>query len=227
MMPVKKKSKQDDYELMLEIGAAKIMAQEPAAPKLEKPAPKQAAPQKSEQPQSPAPATSKPPEQPQTLPNPTTVSLKNYRSRFSIQDIGKEKGKQQKDHELHLPDVADNFSETQLEESWKILCESFKDKDRLYIAMKKAEPRIKENFVVAINFDNELLKTDLEERMQEVRQFFFKHLNNSRIRLEINIKEGEMKSAKPYSAVEKFQHMAQKNPVLRDMQAKFNLKPEM
>ena len=63
--------------------------------------------------------------------------------------------------------------------------------------------------------------------MQEVRQFFFKQLNNSHIKLEINIKKGEVKSAKPYSAVEKFQHMAQKNPVLRDMQAKFNLKPEM
>ncbi len=212
---------------MLEIGAAKMMAQEPAAPKLEKPAPKQAVQQKSEQPQPKVSTTSKPVERPQHLSNPTTVSLKNYRSRFSIQDIGKEKGKQQKENELHLPDVADNFSEKQLEENWKMLAECFKDKDRLYIAMKKVKPRIKDNLVVAVDFDNDLLKTDLEERMQEVRQFFFKQLNNSHIKLEINIKKGEVKSAKPYSAIEKFQYMAQKNPVLRDMQRKFDLKPEM
>jgi DNA polymerase III subunit gamma/tau len=122
--------------------------------------------------------------------------------------------------------VSSPFSQQQLELAWDEFGETLHtDFPDLYSTVKKHKPILKENFLIEFCVENKLLDEKLNQKKGDLLQFLRTKLNNSGIGLQVIVVENP-KGSKPYTNREKFEYMAGKNPVLRDLKEQLDLEIE-
>lgn len=119
-----------------------------------------------------------------------------------------------------------NFAPEELTKQWLLFAEKIKeDMPRSYSIIRSQLPEIKENHIISLTLVNKSQAEDFNLRIREgLLDFLRNKLQNNLISIETNIAEDPANNGKkPYTAEEKFKHMAEKNPVLQKLKQDFNL----
>ena len=170
-----------------------------------------------------------------TVPTPPKTTVKSpvmpignrQSSGLSLKSI-----QRKKDHQIRQMDVAinqedlpkDTFSQAQLIASWGSYVESLEAKGRYNLAaiLKIDITKLKEDFLIALEFPNSTNKIEVERQQTELLQFLRKSLNNFDIKLDITVNES-MEKEFAYTAEEKFAKLKAKNPAIETLKKTFNL----
>lgn len=118
----------------------------------------------------------------------------------------------------------EGFGEDQLESAYREFVQHLKsEKPRLYSILLSKKPFLKENFTIHLLMDNETQLEDFNLNVKaDLLNALRKTLNNSAISIVTQIEEKEL-PRKIYTAQEKFQELASRNPLLNRMRKEFNL----
>ncbi|MCB9013589.1 MAG: DNA polymerase III subunit gamma/tau [Bacteroidales bacterium] len=138
-------------------------------------------------------------------------------------------GDEDETEEVGLESNAEEFSPEQLEEKWKIFCEEIKtEKPRMAIALKSKPPVLKAAGLVEVHLENSTLQEDFILNVKaQLQTFLRRELKNDAIHLSVIIADYEDNSKKMvYTAEEKFNYLAGKNPLLNKLKQDFNLEFE-
>lgn len=116
------------------------------------------------------------------------------------------------------------FGEDQLASVYLEFVQQLKsEKPRLYSILLSKKPVLKENYAIHLLMDNETQVEDFNLNVKtELLQYLRKTLNNSAIYIVTDIEEKES-PRRIYTAEEKFQELASRNPLLNKMRKDFNL----
>jgi len=116
------------------------------------------------------------------------------------------------------------FGEDQLASVYLEFVQQLKsEKPRLYSILLSKKPVLKENYAIHLLMDNETQVEDFNLNVKtELLQYLRKTLNNSAINIVTDIEEKES-PRRIYTAEEKFQELASRNPLLIKMRKDFNL----
>ncbi|MGB9746277.1 MAG: DNA polymerase III subunit gamma/tau [Bacteroidales bacterium] len=116
------------------------------------------------------------------------------------------------------------FGEDQLTSVYREFVQQLKsEKPRLYSILLSKKPVLKENYAIHLLMDNETQVEDFNLNVKtELLQYLRKTLNNSAIYIVTDIEEKES-PRRIYTAEEKFQELASRNPLLNKMRKDFNL----
>jgi len=120
---------------------------------------------------------------------------------------------------------ADNLvTQERLEEVWGRYAEQIKDKGKhsLYSTMTKRKPILKEDNIIGLDIDNSVQKSELDEEGAEIHEFLRRELDNGKIRIDVNVLKTKL-DRKPYTSMEKFKRMAEKNPSIEKFREQLNL----
>ena len=128
----------------------------------------------------------------------------------------------EKRQNLYLP--KDEFTQNELENQWREYLEDVKKsgKQRVYSSFINKKPELTTDFTANLLLDNEIQHSYFEEEKSTMLQFLQKRLNNYSLSFNISIAESA-RQLDPYTADEKFQYMAEKNPNLVLLRQKFDL----
>lgn len=163
--------------------------------------------------------------------SPSGGRLKKRKSTFSITanlegDHKDDEGeKEQIDETAINPDLPkDPFDENQFTNIWNEYIESVKarQKQRIYSTIVNKTTRLKENFIIELELENEIQESYFSEWKADILKFVRKKLNNFSIQFEVKLIKST-KKLEPYSPQEKFQYMAEKNPHLLLLKQKLDL----
>jgi DNA polymerase-3 subunit gamma/tau len=121
-----------------------------------------------------------------------------------------------------LQKPADDFSQPDLESGWNEAADNFSDDGSVYSVLRKNKPVKSGDFVIEFTVDNNYQKKVLEEKSADILPILRKKLNNYSLRLNINVVENTIE-AKAYTAAEKFNKMAEKNPSLKSLKDQLGL----
>lgn len=123
------------------------------------------------------------------------------------------------------PDLPkDPFDETQFTNIWTEYIDLVKSQgqQRIYSTLANKTIKLKENFIVELHLENEIQESYYTEGKSEILKYVRQKLNNYSVQFEIKIIQNT-KKLEPYSAQEKFQYMAEKNPNLLILKQKLDL----
>lgn len=157
--------------------------------------------------------------------------LKRPSRKFSISGTLQSGVHEESDAEEVVDDTApdpglpsDDFTEGQLQNIWNEYLDQLKEakKHRVYGSLDNKKLVLKENFLVEIELDSETQRSNFEEEKRALVKFIREKLNNFSIQFETRVTVNERK-LEPYSASEKFQYMAEKNPHLLLLKQKLDL----
>jgi DNA polymerase-3 subunit gamma/tau len=127
------------------------------------------------------------------------------------------------------PDNEQVFDQDQLEQKWAIFTESIKaERPRMAIALKSKLPVLNSDFHVEIKLENSTLEDDFNINLKAPLQSFLrKELLNDSIKVSVKIEENiDDGKKKMYTAEEKLQYLAKKNPAVARLKQQFNLELE-
>lgn len=196
-------------------------ATQPSAPGLAAPAPK--APE-------PKPHTAKPTapqatyKQTETLENEKPMVRevappvkKNHTFSISENLNNKEEAAEKREEKKNTP-----FSNEDLVKNWKAFITYYKEKSPSFAtSLSNYEPELAEGFEIKFKTDNSLIAED-KLNMNALHEYLKKALNNTFIRLSPEVTE-KPKTLGAYTDREKFEQMATKKPILRELKEKLNL----
>lgn len=116
------------------------------------------------------------------------------------------------------------FGEDQLESAYREFVQQLKsEKPRLHSILLSKKPVLKENFSIHLLMDNETQLEDFNLNVKaDLLNYLRKTLNNSAVSIVTEIEEKES-PRRIYTAEEKFQELASRNPLLNRMRKDFNL----
>jgi len=117
---------------------------------------------------------------------------------------------------------AEPFTEEELRIAWKSYANELTDK-HLKSIMLYLNPSLKENDTVEISALHPEQIHYIQQNSSQIREYLFSRLKNSRIRLDIKIKEDTAENL-PFTGQEKYAYMANKNPLLNKLVQEFNLR---
>ncbi|MCK4638121.1 MAG: hypothetical protein KAT33_01745, partial [Bacteroidales bacterium] len=149
---------------------------------------------------------------------------------ISIKQAFKQQNENNKKNEFHdikeeHQKTADEFSQDQLEKTWKTYISSISEKLPSFSnAIAKNKPVLKENFVIEFKTDNKLIAND-KLNISDLSGYLKKELNNYQICL-VPIVATKEENNIAYTDQEKFEKMAEKNPAVRKMKEQLNLEIE-
>lgn len=175
----------------------------------------------------PSVAPPTPPKQTSTTPG----KLKKRRSSFSISGSLEGKATAEGEEESDIDDTAinpdlpkDAFDESQFTNIWNEYIEVVKSQgqQRIYSTLANKAFKLKENFTVELHLENEIQESYYHEGKSEILKYIRQKLNNYSLQFEIKIIKNA-KKLEPYSAQEKFQYMAEKNPNLLILKQRLDL----
>jgi DNA polymerase-3 subunit gamma/tau len=113
-----------------------------------------------------------------------------------------------------------------LEAAWKELLQNIpNDQQQLKSTLAIQKPVATDEFVLEFEVKNPLQQRMVEDYRPEIIPWMRQKLNNRFITLKAIINAEQPADSKPVSPVEKFSHMAAKNPAMIDLQKKFGLEP--
>ncbi len=114
------------------------------------------------------------------------------------------------------------FSNEDLVNSWKAFIASYKEKAPSFAtSLSNFEPELAEGFEIKFKTDNSLIAED-KLNMNALHDYLKKALNNTLIKLSPEVTE-KPKTLGAYTDKEKFEQMANKKPMLRELKEKLNL----
>jgi len=144
----------------------------------------------------------------------------------SLKDFVMASGETEKKIEVDASEqYADNLvTQERLEEVWGRYAEQIKDKGKhsLYSTMTKRKPILKEDNIIGLDIDNSVQKSELDEEGAEIHEFLRRELDNGKIRIDVNVLKTKV-DRKPYTSMEKFKRMAEKNPSIEKFREQLNL----
>lgn len=195
--------------------APKPQAAQPVAKPVVQPAPQQTA-----QPLQPTTQTTV--SEPAQTSGTTTVRRLHKTGSISINAAKKEEAAEPAVEQV----ITNNFTQEQLEAAWKEYIEANHEAHPGFTAgIGKYAPTLKENFEVIYKIDNEVINSDAD-LMASLHNFLKKKLGNTTIKLTPEVVKNIAKMD-AYTDKEKFQKMAEKEPLLFEMQKELNLIPEL
>jgi len=199
---------------------------------------------------SPAPATpeqlSSPVEEPIVNPEPelkkkdteTTIAKKTATGRIklhgtiSIKEDEKEKADAAEPEEEYFDFASEEFKQARaidaadLELSWTEMIEKLiVDDPNLYSTLTGSKPKSADDFEIEFYVNNLVQVRKIDALKSEIVTFLRESLKNRFIRLKV-IVNPDVEDVKPFSPLEIFKHMAEKNPAIITLQEKFGLEPE-
>lgn len=127
-----------------------------------------------------------------------------------------------------LPDLEKPFETNALENCWLKYAELLLKEGRmaLHTAFLKRMPMLNENFNVYFIVDSSALEKDLNENKTVLLSFLRKNLSNYKINLNVEVNINSNDTDNPYTPLEKFKKLAEKNPMINDLKKKFDLEIE-
>ncbi|MGB6036272.1 MAG: hypothetical protein WBG42_08385, partial [Cryomorphaceae bacterium] len=121
---------------------------------------------------------------------------------------------------------ADSFNLNELWEAWKEYAAKINAEDRqsYYVTLTKHDPVVVEENQIKFLVDNHVQVSDLNDDKGNLLEFLREKLNNWRIQLNVVIDEAETKDGDSlYDPSAKFNAMAEKNPLLKELKNRFDL----
>ena len=95
-------------------------------------------------------------------------------------------------------------------------------KHSLYSTLTKRSPEIRENNELELIIDNKVQEQELHEEKQNLSAFLKEHLSLAQISIYTTIIEVD-EEKKPYTSIEKFKRMAEKNPSISELKEQLDL----
>jgi len=117
------------------------------------------------------------------------------------------------------------FTVEQLNAKWKAYTYRVQKEKRIrvYAALSKREPELKQNFEIEFTIDSSAQQTDLDNERPALLAFLRNELNNYGISLKVLLTESDDSSMKYLSGKDRFLQMAEKNTSLHDLREKLGL----
>lgn len=172
-------------------------------------------PQRTE-PTTPSPA-------PTPAPKPTSLGTK-LPGTFSIKaGVRPETAAPDEENEDEQQRAATPFTDEQLQEHWTAFAHKLKtDFPHLSTTLSSRTPRLAVGWTIEFEVDNRILEDELNQKRGDLIEFLRSSLNNCEISLKTRIQENHVEM-KPYTDKEKFEKMAEKNPVLNKLREQLDL----
>jgi len=157
---------------------------------------------------------------------PPPPKLKSPGSTISISGfMSAEKEAEKEKAEVSAPtgEARDEFTQEQLMAVWATFCEELREKGfiRLGAALGIKALARKDN-VVHLELESHTLESEVQEHRVNLMTMLRTTLNNFQLELKITVSDKEVER-KPYTADEKYRHMATKNPILKELRDKLEL----
>ncbi|SKB85734.1 DNA polymerase-3 subunit gamma/tau [Salegentibacter holothuriorum] len=177
----------------------------------------------------PPEAKAQPVSQPIPTPKPVTDSevKKEKVSGLSLKSIQKKREIEARQQEAApTKDVVLNgeFTETQLQATWDDYVKRIKKQGSKILAsiLETDLPKLQEKNHIVIELPNETMKINLEREQNKLMSYLKQKLQNTEIRLVINVNE---QSAKKYAftPIEKYNKLKEKNPLIEKLRSTFDL----
>ncbi len=148
----------------------------------------------------------------------TTISIKNF--------LGKKEEKKSEEQDETEGAEAKPFTDEAFSEVWNTYANMLKDEGKLVLstAMLREKPTVSSDFKIHFVVENSFLETEFKRIMSEMMGFIKNALLNRTIQLEFEVlKDDSDERHRKYTSNEKYQHMADKNPVLNDLKNQLGL----
>lgn len=116
------------------------------------------------------------------------------------------------------------FSNSQLLEAWQSFASGIREESTLlYSALTGHNPSITETGSIVVELENKVLEAEFNRNKTELLGHLKNTLNNDFITIEVTVSEQVIEAKKPYTDKEKFDQMAEKNPLLKSLKDQLDL----
>jgi DNA polymerase-3 subunit gamma/tau len=116
-----------------------------------------------------------------------------------------------------------SFTQDDLEKAWLLYTQSIiKESPNLYSTLTKRKPKLKEEYLIALEIDNKVQDREIREKRAEIHEFLRTELKNYKLHLETIIPENHEQS-KAYFPEEIYQKMAEKNPNIKKLKDQLDM----
>lgn len=155
-----------------------------------------------------------------TEPQPSVVV--NRPRKASTLSINSEIDKKKTDDNVDIIRWDSPFTQERLTEVWNKFAEIYKDESTRFSALLRSyHPELRDNFVINVKVSNELFEADTKG-ITRLREYLKEQLHNNVFTIHTEIAEIQREYV-AQTDKEKFQIMAEKNPLLLVMQSELNL----
>jgi len=127
---------------------------------------------------------------------------------------------------LGKEDVADEFTQEDVDKICFEFLENIKQHQSLYATLKSNKAMLKEGFILELHVYNQAQKSVLSDKLFDLVKLLRTRLNNYKLKAIIKIIENE-NSHKPTSPVERYNLMVEKNPNLKKLKDDLNLELDL
>lgn len=158
--------------------------------------------------------------------------MKKPKSGFSIsrvlngEELNKKKNEEEEIDETAInPELPkDEISKNRLENLWRDYMEDLKKQQKhlTYNSLAKAALKLEEDFSIVIELHSKAQVSNFEAEKRDLLKYLREKLNNFSIQFRVEMTKTAAK-LEPYTAQEKYEYMAKKNPYLHELRKKLNL----
>ena len=143
----------------------------------------------------------------------------------SLKDFVKASGEEEKQVEEE-PDTfgSADVAQERFDEVWAKYAEQIRQEGKLslFSTMTKRKPVLHADKTVTLDVDNAVQESDWNSEGADIHGYLRKELNNSSITIKLNVLKTK-EDRKPYTSMEKFKRMAEKNPSIEKFRKQLNL----
>jgi len=143
----------------------------------------------------------------------------------SLKDLVKASGEEEK----KIAEIEGSFgnkavTQEAFDEAWGKYAEQIKDegKHSLFSTMTKRKPVLLEDNKVTLDVDNAVQESEWNSERPDIHEYLRKELDNAAITVKLNVLKTK-EDRKPYTSMEKFKRMAEKNPSIEKFRKQLNL----
>ncbi|MBP6977787.1 MAG: DNA polymerase III subunit gamma/tau [Lentimicrobiaceae bacterium] len=116
--------------------------------------------------------------------------------------------------EYHTPRSEEPFDQVQLEEAWAVYASTIAEASpNFHSTLTKRKPLLQDDFTIELTIDNKVQEVELNDKKQELLGFLRTRLKNDQIRISARI-HANSQDQRPYTPLEKYKKMTEKNPDL-------------
>jgi hypothetical protein len=148
----------------------------------------------------------------------TTINLGSI-----LKSQPKEEAKKEEKNGTH-PKTEAPVNENQLRQVWSVYAETKKNQMAEYHLLN--QPFTFRNNIITLSLTNPIEEPILTSIKQELLTYLREKLGNSSLQVEGQMQEQQQGKKIAYTNKEKFDHLAEKNPLLRELKEKLGLDPD-
>ncbi len=126
--------------------------------------------------------------------------------------------------DIQAPDAAHNFTPEELKEAWLAFAGEVKDESpRISVTLSAVSPELLPDRTIILKLDNSILKEAFDHNFRaRLESHLRTTLKNGSVKLQTTVEATE-RGEILYSPEQKFNHLASKNPSLKELKKTFNL----